>query len=247
MKKRTVSRDLVVYFLSSARWLLLKGEVRLFFRDLSFFKQWRQYRVSLKGTLDHRVPWLVFGCIRFLDTWLRKDMQVFEYGSGGSTLYFAERTKRVISIEHDRAWYEQVKKNIASVSTGHPDYRLIEPQVLQDNRQRNCTNPRHYVSCFTAYKGFEFSDYASAIDAFADSSFDLVVVDGRVRPSCIAHALQKVKSGGALLLDNADRSYYLAPFPELFDEAQWQLQRFTGHFPFGPASVLNTSIIFIKR
>lgn len=247
MKKRSIFRDLVVYFLSSVGGLLLSGKVRLFFQDLSFFRQWRVYRASLQGTLDHRIPWLVFGSTRFLDRWLRKDMQVFEYGSGGSTLYFAERTARVVSIEHDKVWYDQAKRIIDTSVMPTILYQLTEPQPLTDEGLRDCTNPWDYVSGFKEYRGFDFSAYARAIDAYPDFSFDLVVVDGRVRPSCIAHSLQKVKPGGALLLDNADRSYYLAPFPELFDEERWHSYQFTGHFPFGPASVLNTTMIFIKR
>lgn len=60
--------------------------------------------------------------------------------------------------------------------------------------------------------GFEFSEYVTFIDRYADYFFDIVIIDGRVRHSCIAHALKNVKKKGALLLDNPDRAYYLASF-----------------------------------
>lgn len=47
------------------------------------------------------------------------------------------------------------------------------------------------------------------IKKFPDNYFDIVLVDGRSRPSCLFHSLNKVKKGGLLVLDNAEREYYL--------------------------------------
>lgn len=246
MTNRNVFRDFIVYSITSVRFLLLKGNINLFLKDLSYFTQWRMYRVSSKGTLDYRIPWLVFSSISFLESWLKKNMNVFEYGSGGSTLYFAEKTATVVSVEHDKAWYENAKKAILDSGVENIDYTLIEPKRLLDTADRNCTDPAQYVSCFKEYKGYEFSAYAKAIEHYPDDSFDLVIVDGRVRHSCIAHAMKKIKRNGALLLDNADRTYYLDPFPELFDVQSWKHLNFSGHFPYGPASILNTTKLFIK-
>lgn len=246
MNKRNVIRDLLVYIFTSARYLLFKGHLNLFLKDLSYFSQWRMYRLSSKGTLDFRVPWLVFSSISFLDTWLKKHMQVFEYGSGGSTLYFAQKTARVISVEHDKEWYGNTKKAINESGLVNINYVLIEPQLLQDTVLRDCVDPTKFVSCFVDYKGYEFSAYANAISSYDDESFELVVVDGRVRHSCIANAMQKIKRNGILLLDNADRTYYLTPFPELNDQQKWKQITCIGHFPFSPASELNTTKLFIK-
>ncbi len=248
MNNRSYLRDLAVYFISSVRFLLLKGEISLFVKDLFFFPLWRQYRTSDKGTIHYRTPWLVFSSISYLNKYLKKGMRVFEWGSGGSTLYFAAKTGHIISIEHDSNWYQQAKQSIeGSELAGAVKYTLIEPQPVADETPRNCKHPQHYYSCFTEYAGMQFEAYAKAIDEYPESYFDLIVVDGRVRSSCIAHALQKLKTNGVLLLDNADRSYYLDPFPELSNPLQWKMLSFTGHFPFAPASVLNTTKLFVKR
>ena len=34
------------------------------------------------------IPWVTHGAKKWLDSYLKKDMKVFEWGSGGSTLYF---------------------------------------------------------------------------------------------------------------------------------------------------------------
>lgn len=55
------------------------------------------------------IPWLTYPFVKFIDKRLNKDMIVFEYGSGNSTIWFAERVKEIISVEHDLAWFENVK------------------------------------------------------------------------------------------------------------------------------------------
>ena len=246
MKKRNFFRDLAVYIITSTRLLLLKGRWREYFTDIAYFFQWRMYRTSSKGTLDYRVPWLVFGSIGFLDRWLSMSMKVYEYGSGGSTLYFADHTGFVVSVEHDKEWYQAAAAVINKEALAHVTYRLIEP-VSYEGLQLDFLQPQNYTSSFQKYNGYEFSTYARSIDAYADDTFDLVVVDGRVRASCILHALPKIKKGGALLLDNADRFFYLTPFPELMNKSKWKQLVFEGHFPYGPASILNTTMVFIRQ
>ena len=247
MIQRNIIRDLFVYLITSVRYLLLKGRVLLFVKDLTSFFEWRKYRMSAKGTLDYKIPWLVFSCIQFLENWLTKDMLVFEYGSGGSTLFFAERTSFVISVEHDQEWYYNAKKAMEESGLLNIQYKLFVPEPDAHFDSKDPADPKHYISGFMEYNQLQFEKYAKAIDHFPDEHFDLVVVDGRVRSSCILHAMKKVKKGGALLIDNADRKQYLQPFPELQDNNKWKQTDFTGHFPYGPASVLNTTKVFLKK
>jgi hypothetical protein len=58
-------------------------------------------------------PWVTYPFIDFIEARLNKSMNVFEYGSGNSTFYYADKVKSVTSIEHDRLWYEQVKNNVS--------------------------------------------------------------------------------------------------------------------------------------
>src|SRR5688572_10886253 len=58
-----------------------------------------------KTPLDLEVPWFSFEAIEFLDQFLKPHMIVAEYGSGGSTIFFARRAAFVYSIEDNRDWY----------------------------------------------------------------------------------------------------------------------------------------------
>jgi predicted O-methyltransferase YrrM len=51
-------------------------------------------------------PWLHPAAIAYLETLLHPDMVILEHGSGGSTLWFAERVAQVYSVEDQRPWYD---------------------------------------------------------------------------------------------------------------------------------------------
>jgi hypothetical protein len=55
------------------------------------------------------IPWMTYPAICWLDQMDFSDKQVFEYGCGASTLYWARRSKRVFSVEHDQAWCERTR------------------------------------------------------------------------------------------------------------------------------------------
>lgn len=58
------------------------------------------------------LPWITYSAMEFLQKRIKKDMHVLEYGCGGSTFWWAERVTEIISIEHDKKWYEKIKKGI---------------------------------------------------------------------------------------------------------------------------------------
>lgn len=54
------------------------------------------------------IPWITYPAIEFLKKRVHKEMSVFEYGCGGSTLWWASRVKEVVSVEHDVMWYRKI-------------------------------------------------------------------------------------------------------------------------------------------
>jgi predicted O-methyltransferase YrrM len=91
--------------------------------------------------------------------------------------------------------------------------------------------------------GRRFHRYASAIDAFPDGSFDVVLVDGRARPACIRHGARKVRVGGWLILDNAEREYYVRHVQA--DLADFNRRSFRGAGPVNTASWQTD--VFVRR
>ena len=172
------------------------------------FGAWKSSIQPGKNTLDDGMPWMTFDAIRFLKKNIRKEMNVFEYGSGGSSVFFAHHAREVISIEHDKKWLDNVKLNIEKKGLTNWKGLLVLPVKRTSSSMADPSDPEAHASSDDTFVNYDFSEYAGAIDKFPDGYFDLVVVDGRARPSCIKHAVSKLKKRGYLLLDNADREHY---------------------------------------
>lgn len=78
-----------------------------YLEEIGWFKS-RAAGVPLAGDGRH-LPWLTYPAIWFLDRRLPRDLKVFEYGSGSSTVWWGERVSRVVSCEHDPAWFDAMR------------------------------------------------------------------------------------------------------------------------------------------
>lgn len=177
-------------------------------------------------------PWMCFPAVERLDQFLTSESRVFEYGSGGSTIYFAQRVREVVSIEHEPSWYSRVRAELAHRQLANVRYDLLEPELDAGFKRDGIADPSAYVSDDEQYAGKTFKSYAQAIRSFPDNYFDLVVVDGRARPSCILNARDKVRLGGILLLDQSERPYYLETSSALLDPARWSRTRYMAPLPY---------------
>ncbi len=145
-------------------------------------------RLFLQERGNPKDPWLTRNAIGFLSSWLRDSDFLVEFGAGRSTLWFGHRTGKVLSIEHDRSWHEFVSSSIRGAALS--------------NR----------VACeLIASQG----DGLPAVDAYLaplvrlhDRSADVVLVDGIHRDHCAVAAIEKIKPGGLVIVDNAN--WYIA-------------------------------------
>ncbi|NIT04299.1 hypothetical protein GTO10_05270 [Candidatus Saccharibacteria bacterium] len=204
--------------------------------SLVYFPTWRRLKNSHLNTLDVGVPWYSFKSIEWRNSFLRKGMKIFEWGSGGSTLFFSQRVADVTTIEHDFKWFTKVASVLKEKKFKNVHIKLVNPTITKEKLTSN--KPNLYRSASKNWGQFSFKNYCMAIDRYKDESFELVAVDGRARPSCILHAIPKVKVGGYLLLDNSDREEYKTGVDLLVG---WKRTDFKGPFPF-IADFLQTSV-----
>ncbi len=120
----------------------------------------------------------------------------FEWGSGGSTVWLAEMGAFVTSVEHRQEWHDAVwaeleKRKLAAELVLEP---YEEGQIGPDP-----SDPEHYKSASTELGKVNFRRYCHAIDG--RGKFDLVLVDGMARASCLWHGASHVRPGGWLVLD----------------------------------------------
>ena len=104
-------------------------------------KKW--YHPSKPGELQ-AIPWLAPKVIAYLEKLMQPDWEIIEHGSGGSTLWFAERCKCVLAFEDNDKWARVVERNVSArkaavVSgfyTGFPvDLLLIDGEPVEHRRR----------------------------------------------------------------------------------------------------------------
>lgn len=125
-------------------------------------------------------------------------------------MWLEDRGAKVTVVDHHEEWYQQLKTAVL------PGTKLLYRAIQLTGNIASDVTP-----------GF-FDCYVAAINDEPDESFDFVIVDGRVRFECVRRAMPKVKRGGLLLLDDADRKRY-KPAVALLDG--WEQHDFTGLKP----------------
>lgn len=66
------------------------------------------------------IPWIPYAAVGFLAERLHERMSVLEFGAGYSTLFFATRVARVVSLEHQHRWIKRVRARATSNVTVVP-------------------------------------------------------------------------------------------------------------------------------
>lgn len=126
---------------------------------------------------------------------------ILEYGSGGSTMLAAARSKgRVFSVESDQAWAARMERIIAA--KGLADHTHIHWVDIGPTKTWGVpTNARAFRN---------WPSYAISVwdrEDFAQP--DVVLVDGRFRLACFLVTLLRCKAPLTLLWDDyVERTYY---------------------------------------
>ena len=165
---------------------------------------WLRYPVawlrSRTGGTPER-PWIVPAAIGWLGRRIRSDWSILELGAGRSTIWFARRAGRVLSLEDNEFWATCTRKRLNELERENVELRQLRVE-----------------------------DFPAEVDSLPDASFDLVVVDflesqHATRIDALRPAMRKVRAGGLLLLDDSDRPGYSEAYELLAD---WGETRFTG-------------------
>jgi predicted O-methyltransferase YrrM len=80
------------------------------------------------------------------------DGEVFEFGSGGSTLFLAQRAVRLISVEHDADWAAAVRDELARHLL-QAEVRVVETGKLADSILGEGQFDLVFVDCFGPQRG----------------------------------------------------------------------------------------------
>lgn len=173
---------------------------------------------SGKLTFVLGIPWFTPAAIVFLNKYCKTEHRVLEFGSGGSTIFFAERCYEVHSFEHSEDFFEKVKEGL---------------------RQRSCNNVHQNLTK-------THSEFCEAIKGFQDKSFDIILVDTDWNSAPISRselgslAIPKLKSGGILIVDNY---YYPQSIIRELCYPNWEQIDFNDPFWWGAGTKIAKSLV----
>ena len=158
---------------SSQPWLVSLRAARTLWCDYGHVRSARDGKCV--DTLGNPIPWYTYPAIEYLKQLDFSEKAVFEFGAGQSTLFWAARARRVVSVEDDRAWYETIVRSLPS------NCQLFLETDLYRYVERLSTS-----SC-----GFD----VIVVDGAAR---------GKTRLRCCEAAVPHLNAGGMIVLDNAD-------------------------------------------
>lgn len=196
-------------------WQVLKyaSNVRQLRENLGGVNRWKSSFQPGRNSVADELPWLNFPAVAFLQTGLQPGSKVFEFGGGGSTLFFCKNGAEVATVEDHAEWFKILTDTVAA--KGYAAWRgfFVSPTPYTGTlQQRDPANPDHFLSAAKGLEKMSFEAYARAINTFPTEHFDVILVDGRARPSCIKQAIPHLKMNGLLVIDNTEREYYLTHF-----------------------------------
>lgn len=142
------------------------------------------------------IPWVTYPFLDFIQERLDEKFEIFEFGSGNSTLFFAGRVKQVTSVEHNSEWYKKLKNKIPgnsnlilSISDGIEDYIAV---LKQSNKKFDLIiiDGIHRVDCCLSASNYltdngviilddsKRDDYGKGIDHLVNKGFKKIDFTG---------------------------------------------------------------------
>lgn len=128
---------------------------------------------KLKQPVDasrQAIPWYTYTAIEYIKQLDFSNKEVFEYGCGNSTIFWAKIAKSVISVENSQEWHDIVSKKLGKNAA-------LKLPLDEDS----------YIN-----------------EIFNYDDFDVIIIDGSYRFKCAQIAINKLKPGGLIILDNSD-------------------------------------------
>ena len=132
------------------------------------------------------MPWISWPAIDFLDKNFFAEKKFFEWGTGGSTIFFASKGCFVTSIESNDQWLNKVRIHIKNKILPH--------------------NPRIRFIAAETKKIDLINQYVKSVRE--GSPWDIILVDGlsvdyTSRVDCVLEAKENIKENGLIIVDDS--------------------------------------------
>jgi hypothetical protein len=195
-------------------WIVIPSPVKKFLVD--FIKQLRNFKIlgidygqflsirnwSCLNAEKNPIPWYTYPAIEYLQHLDLSAFNVFEFGSGNSTLFWSKIASNVCSVEDDPLWFDKISK---------------ESQKQELNFQYIlASEPSSYIQAF--------------LDS--EPTPDIIIIDGQWRTLCAEKVTEYINERGGVVMiifDNSD--WYPKTINGLRENLKWIEIDFHGFGP----------------
>ncbi len=84
-----------------------------------------------RNSAGQEIPWYTYPAIEYLQNFDLAGLNVLEYGSGNSSIFYLNAGAHVTSIENDKGWFDKITQTVGA----HPQFRY----VFEDQEQAYAT------------------------------------------------------------------------------------------------------------
>lgn len=152
-----------------------------------------------RRTLELEIPWVTPEALHMFDLFCKPHHEVLEFGAGGSTLFFARRVSKVVSLEADKDWYRMVNEEAAKKDISNIEMHLVTS----------------VADCAVSVRARQFDVV-------------LVDCDGIDRFEAAKMAIKQVRKDGIVVVDNYDAVYckncdvlFAGRLQTAYDDTHW--------------------------
>lgn len=172
---------------------------------------------------NNQQPWLPIEAVKFLQENLKPNFTGFEFGSGSSSFWFSKITQSLQSIESDREWSSMMESIAAEKGINNVNFKCVPCDMLP-------------IWDLDLEKSENYEIYSNEI-LLSECEFDYILVDGVARSLCIEKSISKLKEGGFLIIDNAERPAYWQAMEKI--PSTWKQIKFSNE--------VDTTLIYQKH
>jgi nitrogen fixation protein len=146
-------------------------------------------KIQRKSPIQQGIPWISWAAYDYLRRHVKPGSRVFEWGGGGSTIFFSKMGCDVTTVESSAEWISQIKTALGESAT-----RVALRHVPSETKDPSAI--RQYIV------------------AVADGGpWDIILVDGLEEPylgrlACVKMIGSHIRAGGMIILDDSWRDEY---------------------------------------
>ncbi len=129
-------------------------------------------------------PWFTHPCLEVIKKWDLSDKVIMEWGGGASTVWWALKSKKVYSVDHNIEWFDRMSQE------------LYERGL----------NSKYLMNLINTSEGDQSENRDAYVKCYHNTLFNICVVDGVHRYECAEYAV-KVLKPEILIIDNHQQDF----------------------------------------